>query len=32
LIEREGSADRFTLTHQGRAVIEVLVMKVATRQ
>ena len=32
LIEREGSADRFTLTDQGRAAIEVLMMKVATRQ
>ena len=31
LIEREGSADRFTLTDQGRAVLEVLIMKAATR-
>jgi hypothetical protein len=31
LIERDGSADRFTLTHQGRAVVEVLMMKAATR-
>ena len=31
LIEREGSADRFTLTDQGRAVLEVLMMKAAAR-
>jgi hypothetical protein len=31
LIEREGSAGRFTLTEQGRAVLETLMMKAATR-
>jgi hypothetical protein len=31
LIEREGSADRFRLTENGRAVLEVLMMKAATR-
>jgi hypothetical protein len=31
LIEREGSADRFTLTEQGRTVLETLMMKAAAR-
>jgi hypothetical protein len=31
LIDREGSADRFALTDQGRAVLEVLMMRAATR-
>jgi hypothetical protein len=31
LIQREGSADRFTLTDHGRAVLEVLLMKAAAR-
>jgi hypothetical protein len=29
---RAGSADTFALTDQGRAVLEVLMMKVATRR
>jgi len=31
LIEREGAADRFALTDQGRDVLEILMMKAAAR-